>query len=144
MKYNLGLSLVTGLIIGAILGCIFYLIPAKFLICGPLPTEIIWLPPGYQSFIWEQTFYWGIIPGLIIGFLGGFNTDATLPRGHFSKGIGVVCYLVCTILAWGTQWEFLSDTSGERIALIVLFTIIMFFASIAISNAVSFIESIRE
>jgi len=144
MRYSLGKSLIAGLLAGGFLGTIFYMVPAKFLICGPLPADIIWLPPGYQSYIWDQTFYWGIIPGLIIGFFGGLNTDASLPRGHFTKGIGVWCFMVCTITAWATQWEFLADTSGGKIALTVFINVVLFFACLAISQAISFIEAIRE
>ncbi|MFA5051800.1 MAG: hypothetical protein WC544_01910 [Patescibacteria group bacterium] len=144
MRYNLGLSLLAGLIIGGVLGAIFYIVPAKLLICGPIPTDNIMLPPGVQDFVLKETFHWGVIPGLIIGLMGGLNTNATLPRGHFSKGIGVWCYLVCTIAAWWTQWEFLAYTSGGRIALTAGITLVMFVASLFISQAVSFIEAIRE
>jgi len=144
MRYNLGHSLLAGLIIGGVLGGIFYIVPAKLMISGPIPAEHILLPEGVQSFILLQTFYWGVIPGLIIGLFGGLNTNATLPRGHFSKCIGVWCYLVCTVTAWATQWEYLEYTSGGRIAIIVAATLVMFFACLFISQAVSFIEAIRE
>lgn len=144
MRYNLGFSLLAGLIIGGLLGAIFYIVPAKFLICGPIPTTNLWLPPGVQGYVLNQTFHWGAIPGLIIGFMGGLNTNATMPRGHFSKGIGVWCYLVCSALAWITQWKYLEYTSNRRIALTIFMTVVMLFLCLSFSQVVSFIEKIRE
>ena len=144
MHYNLGSSLLAGLIIGALLGAIFYIVPAGMLICGPISLTNSPLPPVIQNYILSQTFYWGVIPGFIIGLFGGFITDATMPRGHISKGIGVWCFIVCTILAWSTQWGSLEYTSGDRIALTVVVTVVMFFACFNISQAISFIEAIRE
>lgn len=144
MRYNLGLSVLAGSIIGALLGAIFYIVPAKFLICGPIPATHIMLPDGVQSFILAQTLQWGAVPGLIIGLLGGLNNNASMPRGLLSCSIGVWCFLFGTIAAWATQWGFLADTSGGRIAITVVVTIMMFLLCIPISRTVSFIEAIRE
>ena len=144
MRYSLGLSVLAGSIIGALLGAIFYIVPAKFLVCGPIPATHIMLPDSVQGFILGETFRWGVIPGFVIGLLGGFNTDTTMPRGHLSCSIGVWCYMFGTIAAWATQWEFLADTSGGRIAITVVVTVMMFFFCIPISRTVSFIEAIRE
>ena len=144
MKYKLGLSLLAGLIIGGILGAYFFMFPADFLVCGPLPEGTIIIPPETHAYILKQTLYFGIIPGAIIGLLGGYNTDMTLPRGHLSKNIGLLCFIVCTILAYVTQGHFLEHTPVKKIFLTVLMTFFIFIFSIPISGFFSFIEKIRE
>jgi hypothetical protein len=133
-----------GIIIGAVLGMFFFIVPAKFLISGPIKGNELMLPPGVQEYILGQTWRWGGISGAIIGFLCGFNNDATLPRGDFSKMIGVLCFIVSTVSAWWTQWDCLANTSFGRIIIIVLVTFAMFIIAVPVSGYFSFIESIRE
>lgn len=144
MRYGLGLSVLAGMIIGGILGTLYFMWSAKLLICGPIPVTVIWLPDDVQGFIWQQAFRWGTVPGIVIGLLGGLNTDATMPRGRMSMGIGALCWLVCTILAWVTQWHFLADTLAWKIAATIAFTFIGFLFNLRISQMFSFIEAIRE
>jgi|SRR3989338_2076904 len=144
MRYNLGLSLLAGLTIGSVLGAIFYVVPAKLLIAGPIPVNGFFLPTGVQDYVLYETLHWGIIPGIIIGFVGGMNTDATAPRGHLSKGIGVWCYMICTTTAWVTQWEYLEFTPVIKIVLTVFVTGVMFLLCLPISQYASFLEAIRE
>ncbi|MFA6416887.1 MAG: hypothetical protein WCW61_01695 [Patescibacteria group bacterium] len=144
MRYNLLLSLFAGLIIGAISGMIFYIIPAKMLICSNLSFDTLLIPDDLYRFIIKETITWGLIPGLIIGFLGGLNTDATLPRGHLSKAITSLSALVCAIIAWITQWSFLAEASAGYIAVSVVVTILMMPISIFFGDILSFIEAIRD
>lgn len=144
MRYNLLLSLFAGLIIGALSGMIFYIIPAKMLICGNLPLDTLLIPDEVYRFTIKETLTWGLIPGLIIGFLGGLNTDVTLPRGHLSKAITTLSALVCAIIAWITQWSFLAEASVGYIAVSVVVTILMMPISILFGDALSFIEAIRD
>lgn len=138
MRYNLGLSLITGLIIGGLLGAIFYIVPVITLICGRVPAAAL----GY---IFNQALYWGVIPGIAIGLFVGFNTNIiTLPRGDFSRSISVWCCIICAILAFATQWEFLRHASIGRIILTALAAFAMFIACFFIGQTVSFIEIIRE
>ena len=144
MRYNLGLSVLTGAILGVLLGSLYYLLPAKFLLCGPITSPELMLPDGVQAFIWQQTLRYGTIPGLAIGLFVGLNNDATFPRGHFSMSVGGLCWIVCTITAYATQGHFLSETSIGRIFITVGVTLIMFFANFAMSRMFSFVEAIRE
>jgi len=144
MEFNRGLSALAGILIGACLGAVFYIMPAKFLICGPIPSSGIFLPPGVQGFVLSETFRYGVISGMIIGFLSGLSSTAPLPRGHLSRSIGGVCWLVETILAWATQYHWLAETSGGRILIIVLISFFSMFLVLPFSYTLSFIEKIRE
>lgn len=143
MKYNFLPSVLTGIIIGGILGGIFYVMPAKLLICGPLPYTT-WLPPEVWKYMMLEIFHWGVIPGAIIGFIGGCNRDVAMPHGHLSKSIGASSYVICTILAYVTQGSNLAYMSASRIAITIIITALMFFLCLAYSQIFSFIETIRE
>ncbi len=144
MRYNLFFSLFAGLIIGAISGMFFYIIPAKMLICQALPLDTLLIPDEVYRFTIKETLHWGLIPGLIIGFLGGLNTNATLPRGDLSKSITTLSALVCAIIAWITQWSFVTEASVGYLVITVIITILMLPFSILIGGALSFIEAIRD
>lgn len=144
MEESKTLSAAVGTFIGIILGNIFYLIPAKFLICGPLVSDQIILPDGVQSFIFLESLKYGSAAGGIIGFLGGLSTPKDLPRGEMSRRIGATSGLVCVLLAWITQHEYLGATSGWRIFITVLFSFFTLMLAIPFSDMVNFIEKARE
>lgn len=144
MRYKLSLSLLSGTILGVFFGWFYYTLPAELLILGPLPMKTAVLSPEIRNFIFQESLIWGIIPGILIGLFMGFNTNATMPRGHLSASISAWCCLVCMSIAWITQWNFLSQTSAGRIALTIIITFMIFLMSLQLGQAMSFIEKIRE
>jgi hypothetical protein len=139
------LSIVAGLLAGAILGALFYGFPGKFLIAAPVPASSLWLPEGMQSRFLLSCLQYGVIPGAAIGALGGAITPLFQPRGLMTKSIGLLIWPIVTVLAWITQWEgFIAATGGKK-AIIILVTLFSLVLIIPVSGLLgNSIERMRE
>lgn len=111
-----------GIIIGIFAAFMYYLIPAKLLICSPLPITIL-LPDGVQSFILLQTARYSIPIGIVLGYLLAVNTPFELPLTFLALRIGSCCWLVCGILAWVINSSYIAKSPNGHILLAVLITI---------------------
>lgn len=139
------LSIIAGLIEGAIIGSIIYSIPAKFIISGPIPADNMLLPQEVQNHFLLMTLKWGCSIGAVIGFFAGLTTPFLVPRGYMAKCIGAPAWIIITPLAWITCWSSLQDTSSGRIAISVLVTFVSFIAILPISNFIGqTFDGIRE
>ncbi len=139
MRYKLSLSVLTGVLIGGLLGIIYYAWVARILLKETIPMD--GFPP---TFFYVKTLRWGVIPGAIVGFLGGLNTSAEIPRGLFSRTISTMCFLVCTPIGWINNFQAAKELSFGWIALTILLSIVLFFMSLMLGQGISFMEKIRE
>lgn len=144
MKENKLLSVLAGGIIGFLLGTLFYLGPTKLLFSGPIVNDDLFLPSGMQQFLIGLSAKFGGIVGFVIGILIGYSIPITLPRGHMSKTISSVCFVICTIMAFWQHGHFLAEMTAGRILITLFYVFILFLFAIPIGGAISFIERIRE
>lgn len=145
MEEGKGRTVIAGVIIGAVLGLFFYWLPAYFLVCGSLPTSILIVPWGIREALFKTALVFGVIPGAVIGLIGGIGLPIMAPRGFLSKSVGSFTWIIVTILAWITQWKHLSEMSSGRIIITVFITLFSFFMSLGVSEYIGgFIERIRE
>ena len=144
MQENVIRSIIAGMILGFIFGTIYYFCPAKCLITGPMYFDGIFIPPDLNNEIIEISMRWGGVAGIIIGIFGGLRFSIRLPRGHMSKSISCMAFIVCTILAFVMYGRQLSNMSAGRIAITFFYELFLFFLAIPIGSVFSFIEKIRE
>jgi hypothetical protein len=142
--YNKTGRIIAGIIIGFIFGTIYFLWPARCLITGPMPSEGLFIDPDLNWAIIKNSFAWGGTAGVIIGFLGGTGVSPTLPRGHMSKAISCMSFLVCTILVFIVHGSNLLHMSGGRIGITFFYELVLFFSTILLGDALSFIEALGE
>lgn len=144
MKQNKLLDILAGAIIGFLLGTFFYLCPTKLLFSGPVVNNEILLPPGMQEMLLALSAKYGGAIGLVIGFFGGLASSITMPRGHMSKSISCLCFLVCTVTAFVQHGHFLAEMSPGRIAITFFYIFVVLCLAIPLGGMISFIERIRE
>jgi len=145
MEEGKGRTVIAGVIIGAVLGLFFYWVPAYFLVCGSLSTSILVVPWEIREALFKTALVFGVIPGAVIGLIGGIGSPIMAPRGFLSKSIGSFTWVIVTILAWITQWKHLSQMSTGRIVITVFITLLSFFMSLGVSEYIGgLIERIRE
>lgn len=138
-------GMVAGAIVGFLTGMVFYIMPAKCLITGPLPdTGSLFIDQDLQKVIIMLSVKYGGLIGMTIGIIGGLTIPTTLPRGHMSKSISCMNFLVCTIVAFVQHGHFLSDMTGGRIAMTLIWVVFSFMMTIPFGAMASFVESIRE
>jgi len=143
MQGNRGLSVLAGIILGAILGFWIYSWPGYFLISGPIQGWFI--PTDVRVELLISALLFGAAPGVLIGIIGGLTSPFHYPRGHMAKSIGAFAWIPITALAWLTQWYNLAFMSGFRIAVTVVATIFSFALILPISEWLgTTIEKIRE
>lgn len=135
-------SILSGIILGFVLGSWIYMISGYFLISGPI--EGYFVPDGIRLRFVVDVLKFGSLPGILIGFLGGLVLPFYLPRGYLAKSIGAFCWIPITILAWITQWSNLGMMSGWRIITTILVTLFSLLSILSVSEQLSFIEKIRE
>jgi len=144
LKENKALSVLAGLIIGTFLGYWIYWLPCYFLKCGSIPVDGLFVPTDIWLDCVTSDLQYGVIPGAIIGLIGGFAIPVHLSRGHLAKSIGAFAWIPITIVAWITQWNNIYYMSSGRIVLTLLATFMSLMFILPISDMVSFIEKIRE
>lgn len=145
MDRGRGRTVIAGILIGAVLGLFFYWVPAYFLVCGSLPKSVIIVPWEIRESLFKTALVFGVIPGAVIGLIGGMGSPIMAPRGFMSKSIGAFTWLIVTILAWITQWKHLSQMSAGRIVTTIFITLASFIMCLGVSGYIGgFIERIRE
>ena len=144
MRGNKFCDIVTGAMIGFLLGTLYYMFTAKLLFCGPIVSDQILMPDGMWKMLFALSVKYGGIAGIVIGVLGGNACPITKPRGHMSKSISCTSFLFCTIMALIQHGHFLAEMSNGRIVIAFFFIILTFFLAIPIGDSFSLIERIRE
>ena len=145
MERHLVRDCLAGAILGAILCGFEYAFVAKFLISGPIPKEQIVLPSEVMEYFYRSTFKYGVIPGAIVGLIGGWSTPPCHPRGMMAKKIGAFGWLPFTFLAWYTQREFLPFMGNGRIVITAVVTFFSLVICLPVASVVgSIVERIRE
>jgi hypothetical protein len=144
MQGNKFLDVLAGVIIGSILGIIFYTISAKCLLTGTIPVDGLLLPKGVNSAILLLGLKYGGGIGAIVGFIIGLGAPVNAPRGQMSGIISCLSFLVCTIVAFVMYGSQLRYMAIWKIAATFLYVVIFFFLAIPFAHFVSFIERIRE
>jgi len=144
MQGNRFLDMLAGVILGVLFGTFYYIMPAKCLMTGTIPVDGLFLPEGVHSAILMLSFKWGGTIGAVIGFFGGLACPVTLPRGHMSKSISCLSFVVCTIIAFIMHGSQLGHMPGWKIAVTFFYVFVFFVLAIPFGQAFSFIEKIRE
>ncbi|MFH1575747.1 MAG: hypothetical protein ABIB55_02270 [Candidatus Nealsonbacteria bacterium] len=135
-------SILAGIILGFILGFWIYVWPGYFLVSGPIEGYLI--PEEVRMEFLADALKFGLIPGALIGFIGGLVLPFHQPRAYMAKSIAASCWIPITVLAWITQWSNLEMMSGGRIAITIGVTLFSFFSIFSVSEQLSIIEKIRE
>jgi len=137
-------SAIAGLLIGAVHGWIYYGFIASIIFELLFSNNGSPVPEEARTFLLWGCFWFGVIPGLAIGLLGGLSTPITLPREFMSRKIGATCCFICLPLAWITNWRLLVITPPGSLALEIIASIMLFFCWISIADVLSVLEKIRE
>jgi hypothetical protein len=144
MKDSKFLDVLAGVILGVIFGIIYYGMPARCLITGPMQIEGLFIPQELNRAILLLTLKWGGGIGAVIGFFGGLGTPITMPRGHMSKSISCICFLVCTIAAFVMYGSQLWHMAGYKIGITLFYVFLFFVMAVPFGSSLGFIEKIRE
>jgi hypothetical protein len=148
MVGNRFLSILAGIISGVILGSWIYSLEGIYLAYGPF-----WESAGTYKPIPDALRYdflidclkFGVIPGLIIGFIGGSTSPFLIPRGHMSKSMGCLLFLIITPIVWLTQWDNVHFMGTGKITMAVIITLMVFLMIIPVSGMLGeYVERLRE
>ncbi len=136
IRGNRGLMVIAGLIMGAVLGMWIYILEGMFLAYGPAwsVSEIAPVPKEIRMAFLSDACWYGLLPGLIIGFISGLGSPFLTPRGHMAKGIGCTLILIVTPLVWWSQWHNLSYMKNGLIGWAVVVTLMIFLSIIPVSG----------
>jgi hypothetical protein len=133
--------IIAGLVMGAILGMWIYVVVGMVLAYGPVWGVSATVPEEIRMAFLSDACRYGLIPGLIVGFIAGLGFPFLTPRGHMAKSIGCTSFLFITPLAWWSQWHNLSYMKAGLIVLAVVVTSAVFMIIIPLSGWVgAFIE----
>ena len=144
MQGNRFLDVLAGVILGVFFGMLYYAVPAKCLITGPVEISGLYLPKGLSSAVLLTSLKWGGGIGAVIGFFGGLSSPITMPRGHMAKRISSTSFFVCTIVAFVMYGSQLAHMPGWKIGLALFYVFVFFMVRARFGQLFGFVEEIRE
>lgn len=145
MKGKRWLSILVGIIEGLILGIWIFVFSAYIPAYWKYDSELLFVPEYARDILIINAFFYGALPGIIIGFIGGAVTPFLIPRGHLAKSIGATSWLIATPLAYITYWDnFILLSAGTK-ALAGAITFVSLMLIIPVSGLIGeFLEKLRE
>jgi hypothetical protein len=103
------------------------------------------VPQSATQILMLQGLYWAAIPAAVLGLLFGASVNSTYPRGYIGKVAGPSTWLIGSVLAWVSQFRFLTQMSAGGIILAVLSTLMWLMIAPKVCEWLGyFIEGIRE
>lgn len=119
-----------GIIVGGMCGILFYAMPAKCLITGPMKVDGLFIDWDLNQKIIQVTLWRGGIAGMIVGLIAGLSKPDGQAPGEMSKSISAMLFLVVTILAFINFGENLAYMAWWKI--FVTFSYVFFAMCLAV------------